>query len=86
MRAKAQKRCRPGAAQAFHVSKSYPAGGQRRRILREVSFTLPAGARVALMGPNGSGKTTLLRKGVYPGSPRTPQPGKKARMPRLEVA
>lgn len=29
--------------------------------LRDLSFAVPAGARVALIGPNGSGKTTLLR-------------------------
>lgn len=32
-----------------------------RQILRDVSCTLRAGTRVALVGPNGSGKTTLLR-------------------------
>jgi cobalt/nickel transport system ATP-binding protein len=31
-----------------------------RPVLRDCSFTLPAGARVALTGANGSGKTTLL--------------------------
>jgi ABC-type Mn2+/Zn2+ transport system ATPase subunit len=29
--------------------------------LRGMSFTLPAGARVGLLGPNGGGKTTLFR-------------------------
>jgi ABC-2 type transport system ATP-binding protein len=29
--------------------------------LRDVTATIPAGARVALIGPNGSGKTTLTR-------------------------
>ena len=32
-----------------------------QQVLRGVSFTLPAGGRLALMGPSGCGKTTLLR-------------------------
>ena len=32
-----------------------------RVVLREVSLSVPAGARYAVVGPNGSGKTTLLR-------------------------
>lgn len=39
------------------VSMSYP----DRRVLTDVSFTVPAGGRTGLIGENGSGKTTLLR-------------------------
>ena len=36
-------------------------------ILRDISFTVPAGEAVALMGANGSGKSTLVRTllGIY---------------------
>lgn len=32
-----------------------------RTLLEDVSFTIPAGSFVAVLGPNGVGKTTLLR-------------------------
>ncbi len=35
--------------------------GDGRRLLRDVSFKVGAGERVALIGPNGTGKTTLAR-------------------------
>ena len=40
------------------VSFSLPDG---RPLLRDVTFRVGEGAKVALIGPNGTGKTTLLR-------------------------
>jgi len=39
------------------VSFTYP--GRRRRALADVSFSVPAGSTVALVGPSGAGKTTV---------------------------
>ncbi len=39
------------------VSFTYP--GRRRRALSDVSFAVPAGSTVALVGPSGAGKTTV---------------------------
>ena len=46
------------AAIALHgVTFTYP--GRSRPALQDVSFTVPAGAMVALVGPSGAGKTTI---------------------------
>ena len=37
------------------------AGYDGRAVLRDVSFALDAGERLAVLGPNGGGKTTLFR-------------------------
>jgi len=42
-----------------HVSFRYP--GTERWALRDVSFRIPAGAVIALVGENGAGKTTIVK-------------------------
>jgi ABC-type multidrug transport system ATPase subunit len=44
-----------------HVSKSFPGSSGPKHALQDVSFDVPAGQTVCLLGPNGSGKTTLLK-------------------------
>ena len=41
-----------------HVSFGYEKG---KEILTDVSFSIPAGKAVALVGENGSGKTTIAK-------------------------
>ncbi|MGC3862751.1 ABC transporter ATP-binding protein [Micromonospora chersina] len=47
----------PAAVEFDRVGFGYPGGPP---VLHEVSFTVPAGTRTALVGPSGAGKSTLL--------------------------
>lgn len=47
-----------GALEFRHVSFRYP--GTEREVLRDLSFTVPGGSTLALVGATGSGKSTLV--------------------------
>lgn len=51
---------RPLAASIRNMHKRYVLGGETVHALRGVSFDVPEGDYVAIMGPSGSGKSTLL--------------------------
>lgn len=48
----------PGRVEFQHVNFAYD---ERRPILKDVSFTVPAGKKLAIVGPSGSGKSTISR-------------------------
>ncbi len=43
-----------------NVTKTYSRGGTEVSVLKDLSFVIPAGTFLAIMGPSGSGKSTLL--------------------------
>ena len=60
------------------VNKSYGS----RAILRDVTFTLNARSRIAIVGPNGAGKSTLLR--ILAGV-ETPDRGEVSVNPQVQI-
>lgn len=44
-----------------NLSKSFWVGGRRKRVIENLSLTLPTGKSLALLGRNGAGKSTLLQ-------------------------
>ena len=61
-----------------HLEKAYGA----QDVFQDISFTIPPGARIALVGSNGVGKTTLLR--ILIGSEQ-PDGGEVARARSLSI-
>ncbi len=47
--------------EAIELRKSFIDGGERVEVLSGVTFSIPKGSNLAVIGPNGSGKTTLLK-------------------------
>ena len=43
-----------------NVSKNYQSAGRTLTVLDDITFSVEAGATMAIVGPSGSGKTTLL--------------------------
>ncbi len=50
----------PSVLEVSQLTKIYRSGEGQLTVLKEVSFSLAAGATCAIVGPSGSGKTTLL--------------------------
>ena len=59
--ADAQPPVSPPAVAIDGLSHRYPGGDATRLALRDLSLTIAAGEKFALLGPNGGGKTTTFR-------------------------
>jgi putative ABC transport system ATP-binding protein len=46
--------------QVKNLTKTFSAGGQKVQALKDISFTVPSGQFVSIIGKSGSGKSTLL--------------------------
>ena len=68
-----------------NVEKTYPGTG---RVLTDISFTIPDGQIVGLLGRNGVGKTTLLKRmaGITGGKGQVLYDGKPPEKCREEIA
>jgi putative ABC transport system ATP-binding protein len=51
---------KPAIVEIRNLSKSYRRGSQVIPVLEDITFDIPDGEFLALMGPSGSGKSTLL--------------------------
>jgi len=45
----------------LNVTKYYQTKHEKKYVLNNVTFTIPSGVNVGILGRNGAGKSTLLR-------------------------
>lgn len=50
----------PAILEVKHLTKEYASGGGALAVVKDITFSVPAGSTRAIVGPSGSGKTTLL--------------------------
>jgi putative ABC transport system ATP-binding protein len=50
----------PVILEVKHLTREYASGGVSLVVVKDISFSIPAGSTRAIVGPSGSGKSTLL--------------------------